>query len=59
MNEALLLAPELVDADGNVNFNKRDVVVVIDINIRLVILNCGRDQAKKTTTIVQDQNTCL
>ena len=59
MDEALLSAPELVDVDCNVNFKKRDVVVVIDNNLKLVILKGRRDPANKTTTTVQDQNTCL
>jgi hypothetical protein len=48
-----------VDADCNVNFNRRDVVVVIDNDVRLGILKGRRDPANKTITTVQDQNTCL
>ena len=50
MDEALLSVPELVDVDCNVNFKKRDVVVVIDNNMKLVILKGRRDLAKNTTT---------
>jgi hypothetical protein len=46
MDKALLLFPELADADYNVNFNKKSVVV-INNNTEQVILKGRRDPATR------------
>jgi hypothetical protein len=56
MDKALLSVPELVDSDGNANFN-RNTVVVIDNNTQMVILEGRRDPTTRLwlVPIVQQQ----